>query len=253
MFESHKKKLNKRVQILFTILFISTPSFLSAETFDETLLRGDKAYLKGDFAEAERIFSEVDRVDPDNWRVLKSLSQALLKQGKYPEAEPHIDKILAMPVSNGRDVLVTLQGEPESLEAELVDETVVTPESGRNNMRNYVDLDRNAAIPHYRFFFKKTGKMKLVPKYRSKFKYTGVRLSDYEMVKVMKVKVQKKLIENAGGAQVEMIEVPAVEENFRRLGGEDAKGKRREATDYGFHGKTTAILGAPELGRQEQE
>ena len=52
--------------------------------------------------------------------------------------------------------------------------------------------------------------------------------------------------------ELKMIEGLTVEENFRRLGGEDAKGKRREATDYGFHGKTTAILGAPELGRQEQ-
>ncbi len=37
--------------------------------------------------------------------------------------------------------------------------------------------------------------------------------------------------------ELKMIEVLAVEENFHRLGGEDAKGKRREATDYGFHGE----------------
>ena len=209
MFDNLKIIIKRALCSLLTIVVVALPSLTEAESLDETLIRGDRAYLKGDFAEAQRIYSEADRMMPGNWRVLKSLSQALLKQGKYAKAETYIDMILAMPVSNGRDVMVTLQGEPEALEAELVDETVVTPESGQNNMRNYVGSDRNAAIPHYRFFFKKSGKMQLVPKYRSSFKYTGVRLSDYEMVKVMKVKVQKKLIEDAGGTQAEMIDIPA--------------------------------------------
>ena len=209
MFNNYKIKLWTGHCVLSVIFILVSPSFVGAETLDQILIRGDKAYLKGDFSQAEKIFLEADRMDPGNWRILKSLSEALFKQGKFAQAEPYINKILAMPVSNGRDVLVTLQGQPEPLKAELVDETVVTPESGQNNMRNYVDLNRNAAIPHYRFFFKKAGKMKLVPKYRSKFKYTGVRLSDYEMVKVMKTKVQKKIIAATGGSTSEMIEISA--------------------------------------------
>ena len=45
--------------------------------------------------------------------------------------------------------------------------------------------------------------------------------------------------------KLKMIEGLAVEEYFCRLGGEDAKGKRREAKDYGIHGETVLILGEP--------
>ena len=193
---------------VFKGLLFGNPKFLLAKGIDRLIVDGDKSFLKGDFIKAEQLFSKAIDLEPNNYRVLKSLSETLIKLGRFAEAEPHIDQILAMPVSNGRDVLVTLQGETEPLLAELVDENVVTPESGQNNMRNYVGLDRNAAIPHYRFFFKKSGKMKLVPKYRAKFKYTGIRLSDYDMVKVLKTKVQKKLIEKAESTLEEMLSIP---------------------------------------------
>jgi len=50
-----------------------------------------------------------------------------------------VDRILAMEVTTRNIVVVTVEGEPESFEAEIVDERVITPDSGKNNMRNYMD------------------------------------------------------------------------------------------------------------------
>ena len=129
-----------------------TPTY--AEDISELIENGEQAFARKDFVKAEQAFSKADKLDPDNYRVLKRLAEAKVGQGKYVEADPILDKILAMPVSMGRDVLVFLEGEDKPRQAELIDETVVTPESGQDNMRNYVDLKRNASIPHYRFFFK---------------------------------------------------------------------------------------------------
>jgi len=49
-----------------------------------------------------------------------------------------------------KKVNVFMPGESEPLEAELVDETVVAPDSGKNNMKNYLDPNAKGQIPHYR-------------------------------------------------------------------------------------------------------
>ena len=166
-----------------------------AEDISKLIVEGESVFARKDFAKAEQIFSKADSLDPGNYRILKRLAESKVGQGKYAEADPILDRILAMPVSTGRDVLVFLDGKNKGRPAELVDETVVTPESGQNNMRNYVDLERKAPIPHYRFFFKDTGKMKLVPKYKAKVKYEGVLSRVYFMVKETSAKVKKKIID----------------------------------------------------------
>ncbi len=187
-------KILRFVSLIFFsgIIFLS-PAF--AGDISKIIVEGEDAFVRKDFAKAEEIFAKADSLDPGNYRILKRLAESKVEQGKYKEADPILDRILAMPVSMGRDVLVFFDGSNKGRKAELVDETVVTPEDGQNNMRNYVDLDRKAAIPHYRFFFKDNGEMRLVPKYKAKVKYEGVLSRVYFMVKETSEKVKKKIID----------------------------------------------------------
>jgi formylglycine-generating enzyme required for sulfatase activity len=184
-----------------------TPTY--AEDISQVIENGEQAFARKDFAKAEQAFSKADKLDPDNYRVLKRLAEAKVGLGKYVEADPILDKILAMPISMGRDVLVFLEGEDKPRKAELIDETVVTPESGQDNMRNYVDLKRKASIPHYRFFFKDMGKAELIPKYKARVKYEGVLSRVYFMVKELSSKVKKKLIDAAPKAGDQMVQIKA--------------------------------------------
>jgi formylglycine-generating enzyme required for sulfatase activity len=94
--------------------------------------------------------------------------------------------------------MVTVEGDPEPFEAEIVDERVVTPDSGRNNMRNYMDGETKKPIPHYRLFNMKTGKMLLIPHKDAKVKYKGVPTRIYAYVQDLHAKVENQLISMAG-------------------------------------------------------
>lgn len=203
-------KFSKILRFIGLVFFSCIVFFgsASAEDVSKIIIEGEDAFARKDFVKAEKIFAKVDKLDPDNYRILKRLAESKVEQGKYAEADPILDRILAMPVSTGRDVLVFLDGN-KPRKAELVDETVVTPESGQNNMRNYVDLERKAPIPHYRFFFKDTGKMKLVPKYKAKVKYKGVLSRVYFMVKETSAKVKKKIIDASADAGDPMVTIKA--------------------------------------------
>ncbi len=176
----------------------------------ETLASGDVALEKKEYSVAEKLFSQALETDPENFRVMKSLAETKIGLKKYQEANDLIDRLLAMKVSNGRQVLVTLEGETEALEAELVDETVILEEADKNNMRNYLNPASSEPVAHYRFFFLKTGKMELVPKHRATFKYIGVPRQDRVYVQEMQSDVKIQLIQAEGsGAPTEMVSIEA--------------------------------------------
>lgn len=166
----------------------------------KTISSGDQAFAKKRYSVAEKAFSLALETDPENFRVMKSLAETKFALKKFTEANTLIDRILAMQVSKGKRVLVTLEGESELLEAELVDETVILKERGKNNMRNYLSPVLSEPVPHYRFFFFKAGKMKLVPKHRAQFKYIGVPLAVREQVMVLQGQVKLQLIQASGSS-----------------------------------------------------
>jgi len=176
----------------------------------ETLASGDLALEKKEYSVAEKLFSQALETDPENFRVMKSLAETKIGLKKYQEANDMIDRLLAMKVSNGRQVLVTLEGETEAREAELVDETVILEEADKNNMRNYLSPASAEPVAHYRFFFLKTGMMELVPKHRATFKYIGVPRQDRVYVQEMQSDVKIQLIQAEGsGAPSEMVSIEA--------------------------------------------
>ena len=178
---------------MFLVSVLTLPGSACAD-ISQTIEAGDQALAIKDYAAAEKAFAEAVAMEPDNFRTLKSLAEIKVALKKYAEADPLIDRLLAMEVTNGKKVVVTLEGEPEPLEAELVDETVVLKEVGENNMRNYLSPVSPDPVPHYRFFFFKEGVMELVPKHRATFKYAGIPRSAREEVLALQGEVKMHLI-----------------------------------------------------------
>ncbi|MBT5550177.1 MAG: SUMF1/EgtB/PvdO family nonheme iron enzyme [Nitrospina sp.] len=195
-----------------TICFLAVsifllPGFGFASVVDETL-KGDADLAIDRIPEAEKHYATALKMDPGNWRVMRSLAEVKFRQEKYQETKKLVDEILSMEVIKRNTVQVTVEGEPQPFEAEIVDEIVVTPDSGGNNMRNYVDGKAAKPIPHYRLFNLKTGKMLLIPHTSAKIKYKGVPSRVYAYVQELHAKVENKLISMAGTkGSVEMVEL----------------------------------------------
>ena len=132
----------------------------------DLLAQGDNHRLTGDYPLAEKAYTEALTKEPKNYRILKSLVEVKFKLEKYAEAKPIAEKILSQKVMLQKKVKVFLVGDSDALKgvispttrtpyymAELVDETVVAAQSGKSNMRNYLDTKTKAAIPHYRLIF----------------------------------------------------------------------------------------------------
>ena len=202
-------RLNKHCRHFLLGLSVITLCFIPQSIFGDNtdlLRQGDIAVQKKDFQAAEKIFAKALKTDPGNYRVIFSLAKAKVELKKFAEANDLLEKVLAMKVSNGRDVIVFMSEESEPLEAELVDEIVMPADDGKNNMRNYLDSHKQEPIPHYRLFFKKEKKMKLVPSSEARIKYDGVLRRVHEHVQELNAKVKKQLIAEAGAkAPVEMI------------------------------------------------
>ncbi len=201
MFLLSVARQDKIFRNLLLALSISAICFFPRTVFadiTEALSQGDFAVQEGNFKNAEEIFTRALKEEPENYRVLFSLAKVKVSLKKLSEADKLLDRILAMKVSNGRDVLVYMNGESAPLEAELVDEIVMPADDGKNNMRNYLDAKKRKSIPHYRLFFKKEGKMKLVPSDQARIKYTGVLRRVYEFAQELKANVKKRLMAAAG-------------------------------------------------------
>ena len=180
---------------IFSIFLFPVTGFTSV--VDETL-EGDAKLAQGEIQEAEKHYATALKMDPGNWRVMRSLAEVRFQLKKYKETKQLVDGILAMKVIKRNTVMITVEGDPEPFEAEIVDERVITPDSGRNNMRNYVDGKTKKPIPHYRLFNIKTGKMLLIPHKDAKVKYKGVPTRIYAYVQDLHAKVENQLISMAG-------------------------------------------------------
>ncbi len=120
-----------------------------------------------------------------------------------------------MPVAKGRNILVFLENETEPQEAELVDETVMAEDvsdSGGEDAE-FSQFLRNAPkepVPHYRVAFKKTGKIQLLPKSKTRIQYHGIPTATREQVTRLKTELRKKIISVEGaGAEEEMVAIKA--------------------------------------------
>jgi len=185
----------------------------------ELLSQGDNHRLVRDYPLAEKAYTDALAKEPKNYRILKSLVEVKVELGKYAEAKPLAEKILSRKVMMQKKVKVFVVGQSDILAgvispktrtpyhmAELVDETVVAAQSGKTNMRNYLDNKAKAKTPHYRLFFLASGKMKLIPKSEVRIEYVGVPRLDYERVQELYSKIQSKLIDTSDATtKVEMV------------------------------------------------
>ncbi|MBT3922426.1 MAG: SUMF1/EgtB/PvdO family nonheme iron enzyme [Nitrospina sp.] len=192
---------------LFLFSTFLLPGLGFTSVVDETL-EGDAKLVLGKIEEAEKHYAKALEMDPGNWRVMRSLAEVKFKLGKYKETKELVDGVLAREVIKRNTVMVKIEGDPEPFEAEIVDERVVTPDSGSNNMRNYVDGEAAKPIPHYRLFNLKTGNMLLIPHRSAKIKYEKVPSRVHAYVQELHAKVENKLISLAGTkGPVEMVEL----------------------------------------------
>ena len=185
----------------------------------ELLAEGDNHKLMSNYSLAEKAYTEALAKEPDNYRILKSLVEVKFALEKYAEAKLLSEKILSRKIMLQKKVKVFELGQSDALKgvislttrtpyhlAELVDETVVAADSGKNNMRNFLDVKAKKKIPYYRLFFLESKKMKLVPKSAVRLEYIGVPRLDHEMVQELYSKIKSKLIDVSGRAkEVEMI------------------------------------------------
>jgi len=195
------------LQILFEVIYIVWlclgPVAVFADEVTHLIHQGDQALLEKNLPSAEKIFTEALEMEPDNYRIIISLAEIKEKLEKYEEAKNLAKQILDMPEARGRQVLVYLEGETEPLEASVVDETVMMfpkPKSEQqpNPMDKFLKQPVQEPVPHYRLFFKKSGKMRLIPKSEAKIKYIGVPRRTQEKMRDFLKRVHKKIIAAAG-------------------------------------------------------
>ncbi len=199
-----------RVITLVILMTVGGANLVLAQENPGSMADGEKAFFLGEYDKAENIFSVLLEKEPDNFILLRAQANTKIKLKKFAEAEKLLDKILAMPVSTGRDVLVhTREG---ALEAELVDETVmVVDESGESDdaFSQFLKKDHEGPVPHYRVFLKKAGKMKLFRKSRTRIQYSGIPAATREKIEVLKAYVMKESISASHAKpELELVDIP---------------------------------------------
>jgi len=209
--------MGKKSTKILLIIGILVIGFLPQNSFAdliELIQQGDNALKTGNKKTAETAFTKALELDPENYRLLKSLGEIKFETGQYAEAEKLVTRILAMPITRGRNVLVHLKGESEPLEAELVDETVmmIPADAGAAESGDAGKFLKGLVIepiPHYRLFFKKAGKIKLVPKRNVRIQYVGVPPRIHEKMEILLTEIKKQILATSGAATeaVEMVEL----------------------------------------------
>ena len=185
----------------FLILMCSSVA-LHAQDIDKIFTKGEKAFASGKYQEAEKSFGQVLEKDRDNYKVLRAQANTKIKLEKFQEAETLLDKILAMPESRGRNVLVFEKGSSKGRKAELVDETVmilddlgyVDADHVDEDISEFVKEDAVEPVPHFRVYIMSSGKMELLPKSRHRIQYHGIPTATREQVTTLKAEVQKMTI-----------------------------------------------------------
>ena len=205
--------MSKQVRaIILSVVFLLTLGVVSAKESSGSQAEGEKAFSLGKYEEAENFFRAVLEKEPGNFITLKAQANTKIKLKKYAEAEKLLDKILAMPVSTGRNILVYAEGESVPLEAELVDENVMAVDESSEEdeaFSQFIKKDEVGPVPHYRVFLKKTGKMKLFVKSRTRLQYSGIPAATREKVEALKAEVMKKSISiSQAKPEEEMVAIP---------------------------------------------
>jgi len=215
--------LRKIIQIIVfqLVLLAGTISIACAGEVAEMLANANKALAFGEYDKAESILDEAVKLEPKNYHVLRALAEAKIKLEKYVDAEKLYDRILSMPVAKGRDILVYVEGDAEPQEAELVDETVMAEDTSDQSAGDdqFSQFLRNAPkepVPHYRVAFKKSGKIQLLPKSKTRIQYHGIPTATREQVMRLKTEVQKKIITSQGAGLAE--EMVTVKEGCFKMG-----------------------------------
>lgn len=187
------------ISILFQFLFFSIFVNLSQANENSRLMKlGNKALVTGKYKAAEDFFKKVLEVQPDNFLATRNLATVKIKLNKLNEALSLLNDLLKLPVAKGRDILVYMDGDTKPHSAELVDETVMVVDKSaqqeNDEFSKFVKGDPVEPVPHYRVYFKKTGKMKLLSKSKNRIKYLGIPAATREKIMVLKSQVKKKLI-----------------------------------------------------------
>ena len=154
-------EINKKLMIQFVFLLFSSVT-LHAQDLTKIFASGKAAFAQGKYHVAEEFFGQVLGKDSDNYKVLRAQADTKIKLKKFQEAEDLLNRILAMPESKGRNIMVFLKGKTEGRKAELVDENVMAiDESGAvdDDISQFVKEDAIGPVPHFRVFIMKTGKM----------------------------------------------------------------------------------------------
>ena len=173
---------------ILSVVFLLTTGWVNLISAEENLgsqVDGEKAFLLGNYVEAEKFFRAVLEREPNNFITLKTQANIMIKLKKYDEAEKLLDKILAMPATTGRNILIYTGDESEPLEAELVDENVMAMDESEKSddaFSQFLKEDHEGPVPHYRVFLKKSGKMKLFLRSRTRLQYSGIPAATREKV-----------------------------------------------------------------------
>ncbi|MEC7641708.1 MAG: SUMF1/EgtB/PvdO family nonheme iron enzyme [Nitrospinota bacterium] len=201
-------------QCLLTLLFLLGPLALSvnAEDVGQILKAADKQFLEGNYAKAEADYSRAMKIDPKYYRILKSLAETKMKLKKFKDAETLIDRLLAIPIAKGRNILVFRDGETEPQRAELVDETVMAVDQSAapedlGSTSKFLRRNVQEEVPHYRVYLKSTGKVLLLPQSKTRIQYMGIPLSTWNLAKELKAKIRKEIIASGTGSADEMVNI----------------------------------------------
>jgi len=187
--------------VLFQAVFF--PKFLNpieANEASDLMKSGNQAFTNGNYKEAEVFFMKVLKFQPDNYLATRDLAKVKIKLEKLQEALILLNNLLKIPTAKGRNILIYSNKNPEPHEAELVDETVmaidVSGGQDDDEFSKFLKGGLSKPVPHYRVHFKKTGKMKLLPKSKHRIKYFGIPAATKEKIMVLKTQVEKKIISN---------------------------------------------------------
>ncbi len=179
----------------------------------DPLLAGHRAFSERKYAEAEQWFGQVVAQAPDDYKALRALAETKIKLKKFAEAEGLIDRILKMPAIKGRNVQVIIEGDPQPHEAEIVDERVMAVDPSAQEKTSgtaFIRGDVAKPVPHYRVYFLKTGKMKLLPKSKTRIQYHGIPTATRDQALALKAQVRKSLISTQySRSEEEMVVIPA--------------------------------------------
>ena len=201
--------------VLFLFLFVSNIVNLSQANEDSDLMElGSHALATGKYKIAEDFFKKVLEVEPGNFLATRNLATVKIKLDKLNEALSLLNDLLKLPVAKGRDILVYMDGDQKPHSAELVDETVMvidkSAQQEKDEFSKFVKGDPTEPVPHYRVYFKKTGKMKLLSKSKNRIKYFGIPAATREKIMVLQSQVKKKLISSINvKPQEEMVSIKA--------------------------------------------